>query len=279
MGNVNQKITVENLKTHSTFHMHRFTKVWQFIMPFLIIGIIWELLVRTGVIQLRSLPAPSDLIITFYKLAFTTDILWKHIFSSFYRLAAGYLMAVILGTSLGALLAQKEVLHSMVEPSINLLMSIPTIAWIPIFLITLGLGEKTVITAIFVSSFFVIVYNTMRGIEMVDKNIVNAARMMGLTGPRLFLYVLLPASLLSIINGLRLAMGYAWRALVGGELLAAMIVWGLGKMVFQARYFNDAAVMMVGLLIIGFLGYLLDQFFLVVLERHTVEKWGMTEKK
>ncbi len=74
-------------------------------------------------------------------------------------------------------------------------------------------------------------------------------------------------------------MGYAWRALVGGELLAAMIVWGLGKMVFQARYFNDAAVMMVGLLIIGFLGYLLDQFFLVVLERHTVEKWGMTEKK
>ena len=158
-------------------------------------------------------------------------------------------------------------------------MSIPTIAWIPIFLITLGLGEKTVIAAIFVSSFFVIVYNTMRGIEMVDKNIVNAARMMGLTGPKLFLYVLLPASLLSIINGLRLAMGYAWRALVGGELLAAMIVWGLGKMVFQARYFNDAAVMMVGLLVIGFLGYLLDQFFLVVLERHTVEKWGMTEKK
>lgn len=260
-------------------HMRRAASVWQFIMPFLIIGVIWELLVRTGLIQLKSLPAPSALLISLWKMAISTGTLWKHIFSSFYRLTIGYFLAVFLGTSIGALLAQKDVLHSLFEPSINLLMSIPTIAWIPIFLITLGLGNKTVITAIFVSSFFAIVYNTMRGIEMVEKSTVNAARMMGLSGANLFIYVLFPASLLSIINGLRLAMGYAWRALVGGEMLAAMIEWGLGKMVFQARYFNDAAVMLVGLLVIGFLGYLLDQMFLTVLERNTVEKWGMTEKK
>jgi NitT/TauT family transport system permease protein len=257
----------------------RLKNMFDFLLPFLVIGIIWEILVDTGIIQLHSLPAPSTLLVKFWELAFVSGVLWKHLFHSLYRLFAGYLLAVVVGTTVGALLAQKQVLHDLFEPSLNLLMSVPTIAWIPIFLITLGLGDKTVITAIFTSSFFAITYNTMRGIEMVDKSTVNAAHLMGLHGLRLFLEVLLPASMLSIINGLRLAIGYAWRALVGGELLAAMIEWGLGKMVYQARYFNDASVMLLGLLVIGISGYLLDVAFLTILERSTVEKWGMTVRK
>ncbi|MDK2979814.1 MAG: NitT/TauT family transport system permease protein [Chloroflexota bacterium] len=250
-----------------------------FIYPFLVVGIVWELVVRSGLVQLHSLPAPSSLLVKLWDLAFVKGVLWKHLASSLYRLAAGYLLAVVLGTTAGALLAQKQVLHDLFEPSLNLLMSVPTIAWIPIFLITLGLGDKTVIMAIFTSSFFAITYNTMRGIEMIDTSIVNAAHLMGLRGLRLFVEVLLPASMLSIINGLRLAIGYAWRALVGGELLAAMIDWGLGKMVYQARYFNDASVMLLGLLLIGLTGYLLDKVFITLLERNTVEKWGMSVKK
>ena len=251
----------------------------RFLLPFITIGLVWELLVQSGIVQLRSLPAPSTLLQSFWDLAFVKGTLWKHFFGSLYRLFIGYSLAVLLGTAIGALLAQKKVLHDLFEPVLNLLMSVPTIAWIPIFLITLGLGDKTVITAIFTSSFFAITYNTMRGIELVDKSIVNAARLMGLSGIKLFLKVLFPASMLSVINGLRLAIGYAWRALVGGELLAAMIEWGLGKMVYQARYFNDASVMLIGLLVIGISGYLLDKIFLSILERNTVEKWGVTVKK
>lgn len=257
----------------------RLKNTFEFLFPFLVVGVAWELLVRTGVVHLRSLPAPSSLLAKLWDLAFINGVLWKHLGSSLYRLFAGYLLAVGFGTTVGALLAQKQVLHDLFEPVLNLLMSVPTIAWIPIFLITLGLGDKTVIMAIFTSAFFAITYNTMRGIEMIDKSIVNAAHLMGLRGLRLFLEVLLPASMLSIINGLRLAIGYAWRALVGGELLAAMIQWGLGKMVYQARYFNDASVMLLGLLIIGLTGYLLDTAFLTILERNTVEKWGMTVRK
>lgn len=257
----------------------RLKNTFEFLFPFLVVGIAWELLVRTGVVQLHSLPAPSSLLAKLWDLVFINGVLWKHLGSSLYRLFAGYLLAVVIGTAVGALLAQKQVLHDLFEPVLNLLMSVPTIAWIPIFLITLGLGDKTVIMAIFTSAFFAITYNTMRGIEMIDKSIVNAAHLMGLHGLRLFLEVLLPTSMLSIINGLRLAIGYAWRALVGGELLAAMIQWGLGKMVYQARYFNDASVMLLGLLIIGLTGYLLDTAFLTILERNTVEKWGMTVRK
>lgn len=278
MGNDYAKIEMkENFKSKPAPKQIR--GIIRFLYPFLLIGLAWELLVQVKLIQLNSLPAPSSLLIAFWKLAFTNGILWKHLANSFYRLCTGYLLAVILGTAIGALLSQKEILHDLFEPTLNILMSVPTIAWIPIFLITLGLGDRTVITAIFISSFFAIVYNTMRGIELIEKNTVNAARIMGLSGIKLFIFVLFPASLLSIINGFRLAIGYAWRALVGGELLAALIEWGLGKMVYQARYFNDTAVMLVGLLMIGFLGYLLDQLFLTVLEKHTVEKWGMTLKK
>ena len=256
-----------------------FKKIFRFLLPFLIISAIWELVVRIGIIQLRSLPAPSTLLKTLWRLAVDNGILWSHLFSSLYRLLCGYSLAVFFGLLVGALISQLEILHHLFEPTLNIFMSVPTIAWVPIFLITLGLGDKTVITTIFISSFFAIVYNTMRGIEMIDQSIVNASRIMGLNGAKLFIHVLFPASLLSIINGLRLAIGYAWRALVSGEMLAALIERGLGKMVYQARYFNDAAVMLVGLLIIGIMGYLLDQLFLTLLEKSTVEKWGMTLKK
>ena len=232
-----------------------------------------------GFINLQSLPAPSTLFVRFWQLAMINGSLWKHFLNSLYRLLIGYSLAAVFGTLIGAVLAQSKMMKALFEPTFNLLMSVPTIAWIPIFLITLGLGDRTVITAIFISSFFSIMYNTMRGIEMVDRSVVRAARMMGLNRLELFFNVLLPASLVSIINGFRLAIGYAWRALVGGELLAAMIEWGLGKMVYQARYFNDAAVMLVGLLVIGFTGYFLDQIFLITIEKNTVEKWGMSQRK
>jgi len=256
-----------------------FSRILKFIFPFVILAAIWELAVRLGLIELKSLPAPSKLLSEFWHVAFVSRVLWQHLFKSLLRLLIGYSLAAIIGVLVGMFLAMNATLKALFEPTFSFLMSIPTIAWIPIFLITLGLGDRTVITAIFISSFFSIMYSTMRGIEMVDKGIVRAAKMMGLKGIKLFLFVLLPASLVSIINGFRLAIGYAWRALVGGELLAAMVEWGMGKMVYQARYFNDAAVMLVGLLTIGVCGFLLDQIFLITIEKRTIERWGMVKKK
>jgi len=143
----------------------------------------------------------------------------------------------------------------------------------------MGLGDRTVITTVFLGGFFAITYNTMRGIEMVPRNQILAAREMGVNGAHLFFAVLLPGSLVSLITGLRLGIGYAWRALVGGEMLAAMIEWGIGKMVFQARFFNNVSIMFVGILLIGLSGYLLDRTFLRWLEMATVERWGMVRRR
>jgi len=250
----------------------------EFLLPFLVIGLVWEAAVRLGWLTTSSLPAPSVIFSSFWNLAFVKGVLFQHLLASFYRLAIGYLLAVTLGIAVGALLSLNPRLHDLFEPLLGLLISVPTIAWVPVLLVSMGLGDRTVITVVFLGGFFAIAYNTMRGIEMVPRNLVHAARLMGLRGTRLFFKVLLPGSLLSLITGLRLGIGYAWRALVGGEMLSAMIEWGLGRMVFSARFFNDTSVMMVGVLIIGLSGLLLDRLLLRALERATVEQWGVLKR-
>jgi len=251
----------------------------EFLFPFLVVGLSWELLVRFQVIGLRTLPPPSAILVEFWDLVWNKGVLIHHLSRSLYRLTIGYLLAVGLGIAVGTLLAVRKTLREMFMPILSMLISVPTIAWVPVLLITIGLGDNTVVTAIFLGGFFAIAYNTMRGIEMVNKDQVNAARLMGVSGVKLFASVLLPGSLVSIITGLRLGIGYSWRALVGGEMLSALVEWGIGKMIYQARFWNSVAVMFVGLMVISVSGLLLDRVLLKWLEKETVERWGMLAER
>jgi ABC-type nitrate/sulfonate/bicarbonate transport system permease component len=118
----------------------------------------------------------------------------------------------------------------------------------------------------------------MHGIRMVNKNLINASKIMGGSGFVLFKKVLLPGSLVSIMPGLRLAIGYSWRALVGAEMLAAMLNWGIGKMIYSARFWNDVELMFLGLIIIGLAGLSLDYILMRNIEKYTIEKWGMIKE-
>lgn len=245
------------------------------LFPFVVVGVLWELAVQLGLSGSESLPAPSDIVRSAWSLIWGSDVLIRHLFSSLYRIAVGYSLAVVLGIGVGVLLSLNKTLRTIFSPVISLLISVPTLAWVPVLLIMMGLGDRTVIMAIFLGGFFAIVYNTMSGIELVDQNQIHAAEIVGVKGLRLVFSVLIPGSLVSIIAGLRLGIGYSWRALVGGEMLAAMIQWGVGKMIYQARFFNDTAVMFVGLILIGVSSTIVDRLLLQWLERKTIEKWGM----
>ena len=251
----------------------------EFVLPFLAVGLMWEIAARSGIDGLETLPPPSIILQKFWVLTFENGILLRHLFQSLYRLTVGYLLAVGLGIATGTLLATRETAREMFSPLLSLLISVPTIAWVPPLLITMGLGDKTVITAVFLGGFFAITYNTIRGIEMVNRDQINAAKLMGVSGFKLFASVLLPASLVAVITGLRLGIGYSWRALVGGEMLSALIEWGIGKMIYQARFWNDVTTMFVGLMVIGLSGFALDRVLLKKLEKITVEKWGMLARR
>ncbi len=254
-------------------------RAFYYVLPFLVVIGLWELAVDVGVVSSRLVSSPSLIALKFYRLIAPEPILLDSLYMSFYRLILGYALGVLIGISLGILIGVSEFLHRVLSPILSLLISVPTLAWVPLLLVTLGPGEETVIIAIFLGSVFPVVYNTFNGIRSVSKHFVWASRIMGADKATVFFEVLLPGSLVSIITGLRLAIGYSWRALVGAEMLAAGISAGVGQMIYAARAFNDVEAMFAGLVIIAIGGLLLDRLLMDPLERKTVEKWGMVKER
>jgi len=118
-------------------------------------------------------------------------------------------------------------------------------------------------------------YSTITGVKTVPKSYVHAARIMGCNPVQMVYRILVPGAMTSLIPALRLSIGYCWRALVGAEMFAAMIEKGLGKMIYEARYWNDIPAMFVGLITIGAVALLIDSTVLNWIQINTVEKWGM----
>lgn len=250
----------------------------QFSAPFVVVLSIWEAVFRAGMVGERTLPPPTKIADRLWDLT-SNGILIDHAVASSYRLAVGYLLSVVLGIIVGAVLAISRPIRNALSPVLTLLLTVPTVAWVPVLLITLGLGDSTIITAVFLGGFFAIAFNTMRGVQMVPRSQVRAAETMGVSKLGLFPRVYLPASMVATITGLRLGIGYAWRALVGGEMLSAMAEWGVGKMIYQARFYNDITAMFVGLLLIGIGSYTIDRVILKRLEVSTVQRWGMINER
>ena len=144
-------------------------------------------------------------------------------------------------------------------------------------LITVGMGDATIIVAVFLGCVFPVVYMSMNGVRAVPVDVVLAAAAVGADRVAVLRSVLLPGALPFIITGLRLAVGYSWRALVGAEMLAATTS-GIGYMVYAARAFYDVGAMFVGLAVISLCGLAVDYLVLGTAERRTVQKWGMVSR-
>lgn len=248
------------------------------LFPFVIVLGLWELIVDVHLINAALLPSPSMIVRTVYDLLVPELLLLPHLYKSIYRLAIGYALGVLLGIGLGLLMGGNRICYRIFRPIISLIIPVPTIAWVPLLLIFLGTGDAAIIIAIFLGCFFPIVYNTTSGIRGVEKQLVWTSQIMGAGRATVFLKVLLPASLTSIITGLRLAVGYSWRALIGAEMLAATAS-GVGYMIYAARAFYDIRVMFVGLVIIACGGLIMDRLVMDPMERKTVERWGMVVRR
>lgn len=215
--------------------------------------------------------------VVFVLYSFITKVydrsIFNHILRSLYRMMIGYLLSVIIGNLVAILLSTSRYLSYAFKPLISFLMSIPTITWVPVLLIITGISDKTIITAIFLGSFFTIVYNTLDGLENVDKNLKRVGKMMEYGSLELLLKVSVPASLNHMLVGLKMGISYSWRALVGAEMLGATQV-GLGYLIFTSRQFYNLNKAFCTLFIIGFLGYLLSRLIIITIEKNTINKWG-----
>jgi len=197
-----------------------------------------------------------------------------HAASTLYRVLVGLGLAVVVGLPLGILMARWKPIENFFMPLVSALMPIPSLAWVPLVVLWFGIGNVATVLIVVYASTFSLLYNVWMGVKTVNPIWVRAAQAMNAQGSRLFRHVIWPAALPSIITGIRLAFGRAWIAVIGGELLASP-QWGLGKLIFDAKEYLNADTMLAALFVIGIIGLFFERVVFQLLERATVNRWGM----
>ena len=179
------------------------------------------------------------------------------------RLGVGYGLALLAGICLGLLAATLYFLREVLRSAIVILQAIPSIAWVPLFLIVMGFGNAPIIVVVALSAFFPAALSVMNATESVQRVHVSAARVMGASSWGLVKRVYLPAVMPELITGAQLAFGNAWRALISAEMLVGFGK-GLGRSLAYSGEIADMSGVMTNILVIAVLAALIDQ---LVLER------------
>lgn len=220
---------------------------------------LWSALSLSGAVPPQFLPTPGDVLLRFVQLLttpFAGATLPQHVASSFMRFAYGFVLAAGIGVPLGLLMGWFRWLDDVVTPIFDMLRFIAPIAWVPFAALWFGTGIGGPILIIFAGAFPPCLINAYRGARFVDRNLIEAAQMLGTGHRRIILEVLLPASIPSIVAGLRVSAGLAWQSLVGAELIVASA--GVGFMMVQAQAGVQTATVITGMIAIGIVGLFID---------------------
>jgi NitT/TauT family transport system permease protein len=199
-----------------------------------------------------------------------------HAATTLYRVLAGMLLAVAIALPLGILMGRFKPVENFFLPLASALMPIPSLAWVPVFILWFGLGNTVAILIVLYAALFPMLLNAWAGVRAVNPLWLRAAGAMGANERALFWKVIVPGSSPFIITGLRQAFLRAWIAVIGAEFLAASD-WGLGWVIFDAKEFLNADLMMASLAVIGAIGFAFERLVFGTLEKMTVQRWGMVK--
>jgi NitT/TauT family transport system permease protein len=222
----------------------------------------------------KIFPSPGEVATGIVRLA-NKRLLWSYMRDSLFRVACGYVAAVVLGVPLGITAGWYAPLSRAVNPLIQLLRPISPLAWMPLAVIWFGVSNLAPIFLIFLASFFPIVVASMNGVRNVPPVYLQAGRNFGLSAPQLITRIVVPAVLPRILVGLRIAFGVAWLVLVAAEMIA--VDSGLGYLIIDSRNAGKRYDLVVGgMLLIGVIGLLLD-LLMRLAERLKSVRWAFRQ--
>jgi NitT/TauT family transport system permease protein len=236
-------------------------------------AMLYEALARSGWFAPALMPTLPKVAATLFSVLADGSML-GHAAATLYRVLFGLSLAVVVALPLGILMARMRAVENFVLPLASALMPIPSLAWVPVFILWFGLGNTVAILIVFYASLFPMLLNTWTGVRAVNPLWLRAAGAMGADENSLFWKVIIPGASPFIITGLRQAFLRAWIAVVGAEMLAASD-WGLGWVIFDAKEFLNADLMLASLAVIGAIGFAFERLVFGSLERATVLRWGM----
>ena len=233
----------------------------------------YEALARSGTFPPALLPSLSAVAGALWA-GMADGTLPAHAASTLYRVLVGMGLAFALGIPLGILMGRVRAVEGFVMPLASALMPIPSLAWVPVFILWFGLGNATAIGVVLYAALFPALLNAWSGVRAVNPLWLRAGSSMGAGTAALFWKVIVPGAAPFIITGLRQGFVRAWIAVVGAEMLAASD-WGLGWVIFDAKEFLQADRMLASLAVIGLIGLAFERLVFGTLERATVQRWGM----
>jgi sulfonate transport system permease protein len=212
---------------------------------------VWELLARLRMLPPNWLPAPTVVGQTIYQLAVAGDLL-KHAGTTIARVAVGFMLGASAGTLFGGLTGYLPVARKLLDPSLQALRSVPSIAWVPLFLLWLGIQESSKITLIALGAFFPVYLNLSVAMRHVDPKLLEVGKLYRLSNFQMVRRLILPAVLPEYIVGLRSGLGLAWMFVVAAELLGASS--GIGYLMVDGEMTGRAAVILASVILFAIFG-------------------------
>jgi ABC-type nitrate/sulfonate/bicarbonate transport system permease component len=244
--------------------------------PFLVLGGSYELFARSGLMKPVLTPSLVEVAATFTRLVVSGELL-RHAGTTLARMLVGFTIAMLLGVTLGTLMARVRIVERLLAPIVGLLLPIPALAWVPVFIIWFGLGEVSTVLLVGFAATFPIIVNTRMGVMAISPIWIRAATVMEASRQTLFWKVILPGALPLILAGLRIGLARSWRAVIAGEMLAAT-AWGLGWAIFNAMEVLNTDIVLAVIVGIGLTGVLVESMLFTAIERRFLVRWGMVRE-
>ena len=227
-------------------------------IPFLVIGIVWAVLVNSGLVNQTFLPSMSS-VVQALALVFSRESYVQDVWVSVYRVMAAFVVSAALAIPIGLMAGYTRKAAELVEPFVGFIRYLPVPAFVPLCILWFGLGDTAKIAVIFLGTFFQMILMVADVARGIPRDYFDAAQTLGAKQQQLIFRVLWPASLPGVVSASRTAVGWAWTYLVVAEIAGATS--GIGFRIMQAQRYVETPKVFAGIVVIGMLGLLTDLAF------------------
>lgn len=242
------------------------------IIFYIILVAIWQLISMTNIWPNNLFPSPYEVAEDLVYAA-SDGSLFFGIGTSILRLIIGLAIAIVVGMMLGIFMARVEIVNQTIGSLVLGLQSIPSVAWVPLAILWFGLTDGGIIFVTAIGSMFAVTIATYTGVKNINPHYIEAARNMGAKGTQLAMYVLIPAAFPYLISGFKQGWAFAWRGVIGAELLFSFL--GLGFLLNVGRQLNDISQVFAIMLVIMMVGIAIDGIIFKRIENKVMSRWGL----
>ncbi|HMF66909.1 MAG TPA: ABC transporter permease [Phyllobacterium sp.] len=241
----------------ATLQTRRAVKIRRGLTIPVLLLVVWEVSSRSGLVDARFLPSLEDVFLTAKRELIDNDLVGE-LGVSLFRNVAGFLIGSVIGIAFATLLALSRPADAVITPTFNGLKQISLLAWIPLISIWFGFGEQAKIVFVALAAFIPVVLNTYEGMRNTPRDLIEVGQALRFTPLQRITRIFLPAALPSIATGVHLGLIYSWLATVGAEYFLA-VGRGVGGLIIAGRERFDMALVMVGVIILGLVGFTLNR--------------------